>query len=108
MQAQVLSAHLALANLVMALDVDKDPIPPPDAKPPPPSKVREYNRDLQRRREEVMRMASSPAEYVRAVGYHALFDLEPPEREKPKTASERVKSGMAAAKRALASLRAED
>lgn len=77
MQEVVLGSHLALMNVYMALEADKDPVPKKNAKAPSDSDVNEYNRGLQRTRERVRDMAASPLAYIRATGYHDVFGVEP-------------------------------
>lgn len=96
-----MAAQLALANLWLALDADKEPIPKPKQKSPSLTDINRANKSLAERREQVAKMAYSPLEYAKAVGYAELFGVEAPEPEAPKSRAEKAKEGWATARRVL-------
>lgn len=108
MRLAVLASHLALVNVTLSLESNEKPLPKKNQREPSSAEIVRINRELQKMREFVGKMRSSPGEYARHVGYAHLFGLPELEPEKQKTKEEIIEEGFAAARRALASLAPEE
>lgn len=104
MREMVMFSHLQLVNETLALEASEKMLPKKKQKEPTDIEIMRINQDISKFKRFVNTMRSSPLEYARSTGYHELFGLEPPEKEKPKSPEEVLEAGMAAARRTLASL----